>query len=416
MSAIKSILGRRKRGSISSSVKKSQVIPDIPDTATTRNTGPYDRAFQQHLIDFGIYPGGYEYPDSRVPSEPDNIEQLRAALLRRRRSLSPTRFSNEDFRKFQRADAHAAKEKQVVSSVIPIIEGDIGDLKCVAGDIPFTNLDHLTDGSLVPGNPDLYYGARPEQLNRRVREELSHRIGPSTQRDLPIAPNFFLAVKWRDGTPGVAQRRACYDGALGARGMQSLRLYGSAEAEPLYDETTRTITCTYHDGQLKIYATHPIQATAPEFRTEYVMTQVKAYALTSDVETFRHGAAAYRNARDWAKQQRDAAIKLANEKAARPDSSTLLGPALSRAAGKSDDTLEHVNEEMQTPQNRSLHVSFAPSADSNSSSDGFSIAPASKRLATQEGHGESCSSAAPQPACSAAVSPPDQPLAHGEEN
>ena len=83
--------------------------------------------------------------------------------------------------------------------------------------------------------------------------------------------------------------------------MQSLRLYGSAEAEPLHDETTRTITCTYHDGQLKIYATHPIQTTAPEICTEYVMTQVKAYVLTSDVETFRHGAAAYRNARDWAK-------------------------------------------------------------------------------------------------------------------
>ena len=71
--------------------------------------------------------------------------------------------------------------------MIPIIEGDIRDAKCVAGGIPFTNLDHLTDGTLVPGNPDIYYGARPEQLARRVRNELSGHIIPSTQEDFYYA-------------------------------------------------------------------------------------------------------------------------------------------------------------------------------------------------------------------------------------
>jgi hypothetical protein len=46
-----------------------------------------------------------------------------------------------------------------------MIEGNVGDRKCAARQVPFTNLDHLTDGTLVPGNPDLYYGARPEQLD-----------------------------------------------------------------------------------------------------------------------------------------------------------------------------------------------------------------------------------------------------------
>ena len=53
------------------------------------------------------------------------------------------------------------------------------------------NLDHLTDGILVRGNPGIYYGARPEQLDWRVRDELSGHIIPSTQDDLPIAPIFF---------------------------------------------------------------------------------------------------------------------------------------------------------------------------------------------------------------------------------
>src|SRR2546423_1000266 len=66
----------------------------------------------------------------------------------------------------------------------------------------------------VPGNPDIYYGARPEQLDRQVCDVLSGHIIPSTQDDLPIVPNFFLA-KDPEGSLAVAGRQACYDGALG---------------------------------------------------------------------------------------------------------------------------------------------------------------------------------------------------------
>ena len=89
--------------------------------------------------------------------------------------------------------------------MIPIIEGDIRDARCVSGGIPFTNLDALTDGTLVPVNPDIYYGARPQQLDRRVRDELSGYIIPSIQDDLPIVTNFFLAAKGPDGRAAVAK-------------------------------------------------------------------------------------------------------------------------------------------------------------------------------------------------------------------
>ncbi|KAI0187943.1 hypothetical protein F4808DRAFT_466292 [Astrocystis sublimbata] len=48
----------------------------------------------------------------------------------------------------------------------------------------------------------------------------SRRIVPSTQPDLPVAPNFFLAAKGPDGSLAVVERQACYDGALG--GIRSL--------------------------------------------------------------------------------------------------------------------------------------------------------------------------------------------------
>jgi hypothetical protein len=130
--------------------------------------------------------------------------------------------------------------------VIPIIEGNIADARCRSGGIPFTNLDPLTDGKLKPGNPDIYYSARPEQLTREVRDELGGQIIPSTQHDLPIAPNFFVAAKGPDGSLAVAGRQACYDGTLGARSMHSLQSYG--RDEPVCDNNASTITSIYHSG------------------------------------------------------------------------------------------------------------------------------------------------------------------------
>jgi hypothetical protein len=299
MSSSQSSSQGRKRGSISTSNTK-------PTTATTKSTGPYDRAFQQNLIDHGVYPHGYRYPDGRVPVKPKNLDEIRSRLAQPRLSLSPSKLTEEAHEKFIQADADALKEKQVSESVIPFIEGKVEDAKCRSGGIPFTNLDHLTDGTLVPGNPDIYYGARPEQLDRQVRNELTSRVVPSTQHDLPMAPNFFLAAKGPDGSLAVAGRQACYDGALGARGMHSLQSY--KRDEPVDDNNAYTITSIYHGGTLKMYTSHTAKSASPQGRPEYFMSQLKGYSMTGDPETFRKGATAYRNARDWAKEQRDKAI------------------------------------------------------------------------------------------------------------
>lgn len=304
-----SILGRRKRGSASP-------LEESPSKAKEAvRTGPYDRAFHQHLVDHSVYPDLYEYPDGQVPPEPENIDEIRRALAQRRPSLSPSRFSEEHFRRFARANARASKEREVTTTVIPMIEGNVGDRSCVAGDVSFGNLAPLTDGTLVPGNPDLYYGARPEQLDKRVRFELDSFIVPSTQHDLPAAPNFSLAVKDPDGSLAVAERQACYNGALQARGIQHLLSFGRPFT--VYDNKAHTVMCVYHGGVLRIYTSHLIRSRVSGAGSQYGVTQVKVYAVTSDSDEFRRGAAAFRNARDWAKLQRDEAIKQENEKVAR---------------------------------------------------------------------------------------------------
>ncbi|KAH8710161.1 hypothetical protein GQ44DRAFT_714488 [Phaeosphaeriaceae sp. PMI808] len=146
-------------------------------------------------------------------------------LVQPRPSLSLSHFSAGEFRNFKEANAYALKEKQVSEIVIPYIEGNIEDTVCRSGGIPFTNLDPLTDEALKSGNPDVYYGSRPEQLQQQIREDLSGQIIPSIQHDLPILPIFFLALKGPDGSLAVAERQTRYDGALGARGMDSLQSY-----------------------------------------------------------------------------------------------------------------------------------------------------------------------------------------------
>ncbi|KAA6412265.1 MAG: hypothetical protein FRX48_04417 [Lasallia pustulata] len=294
----------------STSTLRTRPFANTTNTPHIPSSGPYHRNFQQKLIDGGVYPHAYRYPDGRVPAKPNNWEEINRRLSQPRPSLSPSSFPEEAFAKFVQAHADAVKEKQVTTSVIPVIEGDIGDARCVSGGIPFTNLDPLTDGTLVPGNPDIYYGARPEQLDQQVRDELGGHIIPSTQDDLPVAPNFFLAAKGPDGLLTVAGRQASYDGALGARGMRSLESYG--QEEPVVVNTASTVSSLYYGGQLKMFTIYASQPTSSGGPPEYCMHQLRSFAMTDTAETFRQGATYYRNGRDWAKGQRDEAIRRAN--------------------------------------------------------------------------------------------------------
>ncbi|KAF2272254.1 uncharacterized protein EI97DRAFT_386272 [Westerdykella ornata] len=325
----------------------------------TKSTGVYDRDFHQHLVDNAIYPDAYEYSNGSVPAKPNNWEDLKQRLAQPRPSLSPSQFSDGEFEKFKRADAHATKEKQVSELVVPIIESKIGDPKCRSGGIPFTNLDPLTDGTLKPGNPDIYYGTRPEQLSRQIRDKLSGHIIPLTQHDLPLAPNFFLAAKGPDGSAAVAKRQACYDSALGARGMHSLQSHGRAEL--VYDNNAYTVTSTYHDGQLKMYTSHVAAPSTAGGHPEYHMTQLRSFAMTDSVPTCREGVGAYRNLRDWCKYERDAVIKQANERAnpveaEAPTPDAGASPAPSFVTAVSETEAYTMSQESWTSLNEGSHM------------------------------------------------------------
>lgn len=199
-----------------------------------------------------------------------------------------------------------------MSKVSPIIAG--------TADFPsqenlrFTNLKDLTDGSISQAQPDFYDGARPERLNKEIREELGPYIVPSTNTAAPCLPNFFTDGKGPKGSADVCKTQAMYDGALGARGIHKLRPY--IDPETAYDNNAYTNTSTYHpSGLLTMYTTHPVKSTNPKLQTEYHMTQLRSFALTDSSNTFRQGAAAGRNGRNLTRDGRKELIAAANAKA-----------------------------------------------------------------------------------------------------
>ncbi|KAI1746445.1 hypothetical protein F4782DRAFT_524470 [Xylaria castorea] len=296
------------RSRVPKSTNPASTLPTSGTTKTRKST-PYNRDFDQHLTDHQIYP--------IYSSQKPDLTQVKAALVVPRASLSPSKFSEGAFEAFAQDSLRAKDEDDILADVIPTILGPKNPRHPSARNTSFGNFEHLTDGTIAPAKPDIYYGAYPEQLARSAREELSRHIVPSTMRDKPMVPNFFVEVKGPDGNIAVATRQARYDGAMGSRAMHSLQNYGNDE--PVYDNTTRTFSSSYHGGQLKLYAHHLTASPTSGGRPGYHMTQLKAYALTNDRETFVDGVTSFRNARDMAKQHRDSFIDAANTRARQAD-------------------------------------------------------------------------------------------------
>ncbi|KAI4162736.1 MAG: hypothetical protein LQ342_003623 [Letrouitia transgressa] len=300
----------RKQGSMPTSKSR----PTTTNTTTTKNTKssrPKDPNYQQKLIDSGVLPDGYEYPDGHEPPLPQNWDEINRRLAQPR--LSPSVFPEEKYQAFVRKDKRAFNEDAVKDSVLPAMLETMSASGDAQKNIWFTNIDPITD-DIAHVKPDYYYGAQPEQIHQNVRDQLSKHIVPSNHTHLPAVPNLFLEVKGPSGNLAEAERQALHDGAIGARAIQSLQSYG--QDEPIFDNNAYTISLIYHSGTLKMYSHSVAQPNGPGTQPEYYMHQITTWGMTGNRDTFRDGAKAFKNAKDWARGARNAAIARANEIAA----------------------------------------------------------------------------------------------------
>ncbi|KAF2175812.1 hypothetical protein K469DRAFT_763375 [Zopfia rhizophila CBS 207.26] len=131
----------------------------------------------------------------------------------------------------------------------------------------------------------------------------------------PVVPNFFMEIKAPSEDENLVRCWACYNGALGARAIHSLRNYG--RDEPVYNGNGNTFTATYDPGTgiLQMYVTQVTASNRPEPPVEYHTTKLGSWNLKDDKESFVRGVTAFRNARDLVKELRDRVIEEANAKA-----------------------------------------------------------------------------------------------------
>lgn len=339
-------------------------------SSKAKTISAYDPNFEQRLIDSGIYPDDFEFLDERDPPKPDNEGEILERLRLPRRSLSPSQFPEKAFRHFKQKYSRALDENDMMRDVFPAIEGNTS--------IPsgknkfFNNLEPLTRYNLVHAKPDSYDGARPNQIHQRIRDEIGSYIIPLKMEHAPALPNFFVEVKGPDGSAAVARRQACYDGAIGVRAMHKLQSFGD---QPKYSNNAYTITSTLSSGLLTIYTVHLIQATDPANPPEYYMTQLRSISLLDSPAAFRESASVFRNARDWAKEQRDTFITAANGRVAAMPTESIIGsssihmtqstvrPMVSDSNTSNDELVQGVDRPSSPAKKRPRRESAKPSTN-----------------------------------------------------
>ncbi|KAF2744355.1 hypothetical protein M011DRAFT_460915 [Sporormia fimetaria CBS 119925] len=166
-------------------------------STSTAKPGPYDPSFEQILIDSHIYSPAYTYSDGTKAPQPANLKHIQTTLARPHASVPYGHPLDEEFAKFTKR-----------------------------------------------ANPDVYYGSRPETVDRTIRKDarLAPMVVPASKDNGPIVPNYCLGLKGPAGTPGVLIRQAVYDGAHGARAIHALSSYGMED--PIFDNNAYTLSGT----------------------------------------------------------------------------------------------------------------------------------------------------------------------------
>jgi len=222
-----------------------------------------DAAFEQELIDNGIFPPGYN------DVEPSNLEEILEKLKQPRAFLSPSKFSHEEFLHFRRSNDEATTKAEVMSQVFLIITGKTN--------IPsgynqvFNNLE-LIGNHISNAQPDYYNGSWLAEIHSKVRDNLERYIIPLSQQHCHALPNFFTEAKGPDGKASEAKQQITQDLAVSARGMLKMQSYGLDE--DVYNGNARTFGSTYYSGTstLQMFAMHPMELIKPDRRPQYHTT------------------------------------------------------------------------------------------------------------------------------------------------
>ncbi|TWU70694.1 hypothetical protein ED733_001576 [Metarhizium rileyi] len=68
--------------------RRTQSTKATTISSKSKQSSAYDKDFEQHLIDHGIYPAGFRHTDERLTPKPNNLDDIITSLSHPRASLS----------------------------------------------------------------------------------------------------------------------------------------------------------------------------------------------------------------------------------------------------------------------------------------------------------------------------------------
>lgn len=244
------------------------------------------------------------------------LESLKQRLAQRRPSLPSHWSSSRLFKEFLHSlSVVDMNEAWAMGDILSIITGRNNHEFASGRNQRFSKLSSITNDITTPPQPDFYDGYQPDNLDDGlVSATLKDFIAPRNEGLL--APNFFLEVKGPQGNPWQALLQACHCAAIGTRGMlhlQSFRL-----PVQIYDGNVYTISCVFQAQPplLQIYAAYPILG--EDGATHYHMTGLGSWPFF-DANNCLEAITAFRNAREYAKEQRDALMSAAIQRVIKPE-------------------------------------------------------------------------------------------------
>ncbi|CAH0044890.1 unnamed protein product [Clonostachys solani] len=280
----------------------------IPEKPPRRPSGASKPDFLRKCIRYNIYPRTHTTPKRNYSPRPQNIDSILEML---RPKPGDHLVGDAEFKNFESAAAHATSQAYVMGHLVTMLLGGRG-FKSMEN-VPFLNLDSMTDGELSAPQPDLCDGVQPETVEDSVRDDLETIIAPSEESESPLVTNFFLQAEGPQGTINVAQKQVTLDGAYGSRMMHALQNFG--KGTPEYDENAYTFSATYIEGILSLFAHH---VAAPTIHTKghpgYHITLLRGFVLHDEL-AFADGIYALRALRQLARTYREEFIEIANERA-----------------------------------------------------------------------------------------------------
>ncbi|KXS97902.1 hypothetical protein AC579_402 [Pseudocercospora musae] len=250
--------------------------------------------------------------ESMPDNKPDNYDDIMRRMAQPRPSLSPSRCLDSVYQEYLAAHDTSTNESAIAEKVVAPFFAPAS--KYTSGrNTTFSELKPITATPIPKPKPDLFIGEHRGTLHPDALKACRDTVVPTKAVHNPVLVNHTLEAKGPYGTGACARTQVTYNGAVGARAMESLQSYATPDV-PYPDGRAQTFGASYTDGSMSFYSTHSRSAPWGGGRA-YHTYRLAAVATVNSPDDLRKGMTYWRNQMEMAAEERVNLVDRANARA-----------------------------------------------------------------------------------------------------